>query len=136
VLAGGERIAAMSAVMTVIGIGWGITWFTYACDYSRFVSTTVPQRRLYVASVLGQFIPVVWLGVLGASLATTNGSVDPGKLIVSSRPTPYTRQVAVYVPKQYVPGTEATFSDVSRNSASAASVGMLSASPRRSGAPS
>jgi nucleobase:cation symporter-1, NCS1 family len=84
VLQGSERIAAMSAVMTVIGIGWGITWFTYACDYSRFVSTTVPQRRLYLASVLGQFIPVVWLGVLGASLATTNGSVDPGKLIVEN----------------------------------------------------
>lgn len=84
VLTGGERIAAMSAVMTVIGIGWGITWFTYACDYSRFVSTAVPRRKLYLASVLGQFIPVVWLGVLGASLATTNGSVDPGKLIVSN----------------------------------------------------
>ena len=84
VLQGGERIAAMSAVMTVIGIGWGITWFTYACDYSRFVSTTVPPRKLYLASTLGQFIPVVWLGVLGASLATTNGSVDPGKLIVSN----------------------------------------------------
>jgi nucleobase:cation symporter-1, NCS1 family len=84
VLQGGERIAAMSAVMTVIGIGWGITWFTYACDYSRFVSMTVPPRKLYLASTLGQFIPVVWLGVLGASLATTNGSVDPGKLIVSN----------------------------------------------------
>lgn len=83
-LQGGERIAAMSAVMTVIGIGWGISWFTYACDYSRFVSTSVPKRRLYVASVLGQFIPVVWLGVLGASLATTNGSIDPGKLIVEN----------------------------------------------------
>lgn len=84
VLEGSERIAAMSAVMTVIGIGWGITWFTYACDYSRFVSRTVPRRKLYLASTLGQFIPVVWLGVLGASLATTNGSVDPGKLIVSN----------------------------------------------------
>jgi NCS1 family nucleobase:cation symporter-1 len=84
VLHGGERIAAMSAVMTVIGIGWGITWFTYACDYSRFVSKTVSRRKLYLVSTLGQFIPVVWLGVLGASLATTNGSVDPGKLIVSN----------------------------------------------------
>lgn len=84
VLHGGERIAAMSAVMTVIGIGWGITWFTYACDYSRFVSTSVPRRKLYLASTLGQFIPVVWLGVLGASLATTNGSIDPGKLIVAN----------------------------------------------------
>lgn len=84
VLQGGERVAAMSAVMTVIGIGWGITWFTYAADYSRFVSTTVPRRNLYLASALGQFIPVVWLGVLGASLATTNGSVDPGRLIVDN----------------------------------------------------
>jgi nucleobase:cation symporter-1, NCS1 family len=83
ILHGGERIAAMTAVMTVIGIGWGITWFTYAA-YSRFVSTRVPARKLYLSSVLGQFIPVVWLGVLGASLATTNGSVDPGKLIVEN----------------------------------------------------
>jgi enterochelin esterase-like enzyme len=35
---------------------------------------------------------------------------DPGKLIVTtSHPAPYTRRVAVYVPKQYVPGTAAPF---------------------------
>ncbi len=79
ILEGSERIAAMSAVMTAIGIGWGITWFTYAADYSRFVSTSVPKRRVYLASVLGQFIPVVWLGVLGASLATNSGEIDPRK---------------------------------------------------------
>ena len=28
--------------------------------------------------MLGQFLPVVWLGMLGASLATKNGSLDPG----------------------------------------------------------
>ena len=32
---------------------------------------------------------------------------DPAKRIVSSRPTPYTRRVAVYIPQQYVPGTVA-----------------------------
>lgn len=84
ILTGTERFAAMSAVMTAIGIGWGITWFTYAADYSRFVSTTIPKRRLYLASVLGQFIPVVWLGILGASLATKSGSIDPGQLIVEN----------------------------------------------------
>lgn len=84
ILEGSERIAAMSAVMTAIGIGWGITWFTYAADYSRFVSTEVPKRKLYFASVLGQFIPVVWLGILGASLATNSGEIDPGKLIVQN----------------------------------------------------
>ena len=34
---------------------------------------------------------------------------DPTKLMVSSHPAPYTRKVAVYVPKQYVPGTAAPF---------------------------
>jgi enterochelin esterase family protein len=35
---------------------------------------------------------------------------DPAKLVVStSHPAPYTRRVAVYVPKQYVPGTPAPF---------------------------
>jgi enterochelin esterase-like enzyme len=35
---------------------------------------------------------------------------DPAKLVVTtSHPAPYTRRLAVYVPKQYVPGTEAPF---------------------------
>ncbi|HXS94491.1 MAG TPA: alpha/beta hydrolase-fold protein [Candidatus Limnocylindrales bacterium] len=35
---------------------------------------------------------------------------DPAKLIVTtSHPAPYTRSITVYVPKQYVPGTEAPF---------------------------
>ena len=45
--------------------------------------------------------------------ANTFGTVEPGnpaKLIVTtSRPAPYTRRVAVYVPKQYQPGTAAPF---------------------------
>ena len=34
---------------------------------------------------------------------------DPTKLLINSHPAPYTRKVAVYVPKQYVPGQEAPF---------------------------
>ena len=35
---------------------------------------------------------------------------DPARLVVTtSHPAPYTRRVAVYVPKQYVPGTAAPF---------------------------
>ncbi|WP_334170274.1 purine-cytosine permease family protein [Sinomonas sp.] len=84
ILTGAARIAAMSGIMTVIGIGWGIGWFTYAPDYSRFVSTRIPKSKLYLTSVLGQFLPVVWLGLLGASLATMNGTADPGELVVKS----------------------------------------------------
>ena len=40
----------------------------------------------------------------------TPDPADPAKLIVStSHPAPYTRKVAVFVPKQYVPGTVAPF---------------------------
>lgn len=84
VLTGSARWAAMTGVMTAIGVGWGITWFTYAADYSRFVSREVPARKLYLASTFGQFLPVVWLGLLGATLATNSSSVDPGRLIVDN----------------------------------------------------
>lgn len=83
-LHGRDRLSAMTTVMTAIGVGWGITWFAYASDYSRFVPRSVPRARLYGASVLGQFLPVVWLGVLGASLATVSRTTDPGELIVDS----------------------------------------------------
>jgi len=40
----------------------------------------------------------------------TPDPADPAKLIVTtSHPAPYTRRVAVYVPKQYVPGSAAPF---------------------------
>jgi enterochelin esterase-like enzyme len=34
---------------------------------------------------------------------------NPTRMIISSHPAPYTRKLAVYVPKQYVPGTAAPF---------------------------
>jgi toxin CptA len=83
-LTGSARLSAMSTVMTAIGIGWGITWFAYASDYSRFVSRGMSRKKLFWASVLGQFIPVVWLGVLGATLATVSQKVDPGELVVGA----------------------------------------------------
>ena len=40
----------------------------------------------------------------------TGDPADPGKLMVTtSHPAPYTRKVAIYIPKQYVPGTVAPF---------------------------
>jgi nucleobase:cation symporter-1, NCS1 family len=83
-LHGAELWSALSTVMTAIGIGWGITWFAYASDYSRFVPPSMPRRKLYLASVLGQFVPTVWLGVFGATLATVSKQVDPGELVVQA----------------------------------------------------
>ena len=45
--------------------------------------------------------------------AGTFGTADPtdprSSMVTTSHPAPYTRKVAVYVPKQYVPGTAAPF---------------------------
>lgn len=79
-----EHWSAITAVMTAIGIGWGLTWLTYAGDYSRFISRDVPATKLFIVSASGQFIPVVWLGVLGATLATISQTTDPGQLIADA----------------------------------------------------
>jgi hypothetical protein len=70
----------------------------------------VPQGKVYeftMSSEDSKFYPGI------ARDKGTFGTPDPGnpaKLIVTtSYPAPYTRHVAVYVPKQYVSGTEAPF---------------------------
>jgi purine-cytosine permease-like protein len=70
--------------MTAIGIGWGIGWLPYSADYSRFVPRSTSRRRLFWAASLGQFLPVMWLGVLGASIATTGTGADPAVIIVQT----------------------------------------------------
>ncbi len=70
--------------MTAIGIGWGIGWLPYSADYSRFVPRSTSRRRLFLAASLGQFVPVMWLGVLGASIATTGTGADPAVIIVQT----------------------------------------------------
>jgi NCS1 family nucleobase:cation symporter-1 len=83
-LTGSARLSAMSTVMTAIGVGWGVTWFAYASDYSRFVPRGMSRQKLFWSSVLGQFIPTVWLGILGATLGTVSKQTDPGELVVGA----------------------------------------------------
>lgn len=83
ILTGVPKLAAISSIMTVIGIGWGMTWFIYADDYSRFVAKDVSKVKLFLASAGGQYLPTVWLGILGATLATHSVTTDPGQMIVN-----------------------------------------------------
>jgi len=74
------------------------------------VQTNVPQGTVYeftMKSADSKFYPGI------AREPNTSGTPDtnnPAKLIVTtSHAAPYTRRVAVYVPRQYVPGTAAPF---------------------------
>ena len=74
------------------------------------VHTNVPQGTVYnfkMSSADSKIYPGIAREPGAYGNADTN---DPAKLIVTtSHPAPYTRRVAVYVPKQYVPGTIAPF---------------------------
>src|ERR687894_437359 len=74
------------------------------------VQTEVPQGTVHnftMSSADSRIYPGI---ARDAGTFGTPDPADPAKLVVTtSRPAPYTRRVAVYVPKQYVPGTAAPF---------------------------
>jgi enterochelin esterase family protein len=73
------------------------------------VQQGVPQGTVYnltMKSADSRIYPGI------AREANTFGKADPAnpaRLVVNSHPAPYARRVAVYVPRQYVPGTAAPF---------------------------
>jgi NCS1 family nucleobase:cation symporter-1 len=49
---------------------------TFAADYSRYLPATTPAWRVTAYSALGNFVPTVWLGCLGAVIAGFAGQLD------------------------------------------------------------
>ena len=76
-------IVAATELITVVGIGWGFGWSPWASDYSRFTRPDVTAKRLYGASVLGTLVAQIWLGVLGAAMASGATNSDPAELVAS-----------------------------------------------------
>jgi purine-cytosine permease-like protein len=71
----------LSLLMTAIGVGWGISWVTWASDYSRFVPRRVSSASVFWYSYVGMFVPTVWLAILGATVASTTLDTDPAKMV-------------------------------------------------------
>src|SRR5437660_885229 len=75
------HFAMLTLLTTAIGVGWGISWVTWASDYSRFVPRSVPSSTVFWYSYVGMFIPTVWLAILGATIASTTQDTDPAKMV-------------------------------------------------------
>ena len=71
----------LTLLTTAIGVGWGISWVTWASDYSRFVPRSVPSSSVFWHSYVGMFVPTVWLAILGATIASTTMDTDPAKMV-------------------------------------------------------
>ncbi len=82
-LTGAAHFSAITGLVTAIGVGWGISWVTWASDYSRFVPRRIPSRSVFWYSYIGMIVPTVWLAVLGATIASVSQSTDPSKLVTS-----------------------------------------------------
>jgi len=80
-LAPGAHFAMLSLLMTAIGVGWGISWVTWASDYSRFVPRNVSSSSVFWYSYAGMFVPSVWLAILGATIASVTQDTDPAKMV-------------------------------------------------------
>jgi NCS1 nucleoside transporter family len=77
----GAHIAMLTLLMTAIGVGWGISWVTWASDYSRFVPKNVSSKSVFWYSYIGMFVPSVWLAILGATIASVTLDTDPAKMV-------------------------------------------------------
>jgi len=77
----GAWFTMMSLLTTAIGVGWGISWVTWASDYSRFVPRSVSSASVFWYSYVGMFVPTVWLGILGATIASVTLDADPAKMV-------------------------------------------------------
>jgi purine-cytosine permease-like protein len=75
------HFAMLTLLMTAVGVGWGISWVTWASDYSRFVPRSVSSSSVFWHSYVGMFVPTVWLAILGATIASVTQDADPAKMV-------------------------------------------------------
>ncbi len=75
------HLAMLTLLMSAIGVGWGVSWTSWASDYSRFVPRSTPSSSVFWYSYIGMFVPTVWLAVLGATIASVTLDTDPAKMV-------------------------------------------------------
>jgi NCS1 family nucleobase:cation symporter-1 len=81
---GADRLTAYTQLLTAIGVGWGITWLTWSSDYTRFVRPSTSDRRVFWTAWSAILIPTVWLGFLGATIASAGVSSDPADFVTAA----------------------------------------------------
>jgi purine-cytosine permease-like protein len=81
---GSDKLTAVTQLLTAIGIGWGITWLTWSADYTRFIKPGTPDRTVFKFTSLAIFLPTVYLGFLGAAIASGGTSADPADLVTAA----------------------------------------------------
>ena len=78
---GADKLTAVTQLLTAIGVGWGITWLTWSSDYTRFIRPSTSDRKVFWTTWAAILIPTVWLGFLGATIASGGVQNDPADFV-------------------------------------------------------
>jgi purine-cytosine permease-like protein len=78
---GADKLTAVTQLLTAIGIGWGITWLTWSSDYTRFIKPSTSDKKVFWTTWAAILIPTVWLGFLGATIASGGVQNDPADFV-------------------------------------------------------
>jgi NCS1 family nucleobase:cation symporter-1 len=78
---GTDRLTAYTQLLTAIGIGWGITWLTWSSDYTRFIKPGTSDKRVFWTCWSAILVPTVFLGFLGATIASAGNEGGPADLV-------------------------------------------------------
>ncbi len=70
---GGALLGAF-ALMVTIAISQGISWATYASDYSRYLRPTSSRAAIFWLTLGGLTASYVWMGTIGVAAATLLGN--------------------------------------------------------------
>jgi NCS1 nucleoside transporter family len=81
---GSDKLTSVTQLLTAIGVGWGITWLTWSSDYTRFIKPGVSDKKVFWTTASAIFIPTVWLGFLGATIASAGVSKDPADFVTAA----------------------------------------------------
>ncbi len=81
---GSDKLTAVTQLLTAIGVGWGITWLTWSSDYTRFIKPGISDKKVFWTTASAIFIPTVWLGFLGATIASAGVSKDPADFVTAA----------------------------------------------------
>lgn len=84
---GSAGVAGAIVLTVAASAGRTISFAIYASDYTRYLPKTARPGIVFLNSALGNVVPGVWLGIVGAGLGTTLATVDPASLVSQVLPT-------------------------------------------------
>jgi purine-cytosine permease-like protein len=72
-------VGATGGLITMVGffLAYLLAWIPFASDYSRYLPADTPGSQVALNTALGNFVVVVWLGVLGVLVASFAGQYGP-----------------------------------------------------------